>query len=64
VSEIRPDTLITHTVRIPQMVVRLVGKNRDQAKDRLTKTQVFFVDSLDDAAAQAVALVKALSKTV
>lgn len=63
VSEIRPDTLITHTVRIPQMVVRLVGRDYDRAKELLTGTQVSLVESLDEAVSQAVQLVKSVSRT-
>lgn len=63
VSEIRPDTLITHTVRIPQMVVRLVGKDHDRAKALLTGTQVAFIESLDEAVTQAVQLVKSVSRS-
>jgi len=66
VSEIRPDTLITHTIRIPQMVVRLTGRpepetgNSNGSKTDLLSgaTQVVVVTSLDDAIAQTVALAK------
>jgi len=58
ISEIRPDTLITHTVRIPQMVVRLVGRECDLAKTKLAGTQVAFIDNLDEAVSRTVSLVK------
>ncbi|HIK18411.1 MAG TPA: succinate--CoA ligase subunit beta [Leptolyngbyaceae cyanobacterium M33_DOE_097] len=66
VSEIRPDTLITHTIRIPQMVVRLMGCPESETDDNNgTKTdllsgaaQVAVVTSLDEAVAQTVALAK------
>lgn len=62
VSEIRPDTLITHTIRVPQLVVRLVGNECDQAKERLAAAQVTVVDSLDEAVTQTIALAKAYAK--
>jgi succinyl-CoA synthetase beta subunit len=62
VSEIRPDTLITHTLRIPQLVVRLVGNECDHAKSRLADAQVTIVDSLDDAVAQTIVLAKAVAR--
>lgn len=62
VSEIRPDTLITHTLRIPQLVVRLVGSECDRAKSQLQTTQVTIADSLDDAVAQTVSLAKTVAR--
>lgn len=70
VSEIRPDTLITHTVRIPQMVVRLAGNtplDRDNtacSSDNLllTATQITVVQSLDEAVSQSVSFAKKLTK--
>jgi succinyl-CoA synthetase beta subunit len=62
ISEIRPDTLITHTVRIPQMVVRLVGKDVDRAKARFSRTQVSFVEDLDAAVEQAIELERLLGR--
>lgn len=62
ISEIRPDTLITHTVRIPQLVVRLVCSDCGQAKAQLAAAQVSIVESLDDAVAQAVTLAKSLKR--
>lgn len=64
VSEIRPDTLITHTVRIPQLVVRIVGSNCEQAKERLVNSQVSLVESLDDAVSRTVALAKSVARSV
>ena len=58
VSEIRSDTLITHTVRTPHLVVRLVGNNCDLAAAQLTATQIQLTASLDEAVAQTVALTK------
>lgn len=63
VSEIRPDALITHTLRIPQMVVRVVGHDSDRARTELETAQVTIVDSLDDAVAQTIALTKSLSRS-
>lgn len=63
VSEIRPDTLITHTVRIPQMVVRIICGECGQAKAMLSNSQVSFVETLDEAVAQTVAIAKSLSRT-
>lgn len=63
ISEIRPDTLITHTIRIPQMVVRLVGSEGGQAKAQLAETQVTVVDDLDEAVAQSVRLAKSLVRS-
>jgi len=62
ISEIRPDTLITHTVRIPQMVVRLVGSECDRAKTQLAGTQVAFIDNLDEAVSRTVSLAKAVTR--
>lgn len=62
VSEIRPDTLITHTLRIPQMVVRLAGSECDRAKAQLENAQVTIVDSLDDAVAHTIALAKSIGR--
>ncbi|WP_421658836.1 ATP-grasp domain-containing protein [Leptothermofonsia sp. ETS-13] len=62
VSEIRPDTLITHTLRIPQMVVRLVGSECDRAKTQLANAQVTIVDTLDDAVAQTIVLAKSVAR--
>ena len=58
VSEIRSGTLVTHTVRVPELVVRLVGNQCDLATSQLTATQVKLAGSLDEAVAQAVALTK------
>lgn len=63
VSEIRPDTLITHTVRIPQLVVRIVGSDCDRAKERLVNSQVSLVESLDDAVSRTVALAKSVARS-
>lgn len=62
VSEIRPDSLITHTLRVPQMVVRLVGSECDRARIQLTESQVTVAESLDDAVAHAVTLAKMMSR--
>lgn len=62
VSEIRPDTLITHTLRIPQIVVRLVGTGCEQAKTELEAANVLIADSLDAAVAQAVTLTKTVAR--
>jgi succinyl-CoA synthetase beta subunit len=62
VSEIRPDTLITHTLRIPQMVIRLVGSDCDRAREQLAESHVPIVDSLDEAVAQTVSLAKAIAR--
>jgi succinyl-CoA synthetase beta subunit len=58
VSEIRSDTLVTHTVRIPQLVVRLVGNNCDLANSQLLVNQVKLASSMDEAITQTVALTK------
>ncbi|MGA7933232.1 MAG: succinate--CoA ligase subunit beta [Kovacikia sp.] len=63
VSEIRPDTLITHTLRIPQMVVRLVGSQCEQAKDQLVANRVPIMDSLDEAVTQTVSLAKSIARS-
>jgi succinyl-CoA synthetase beta subunit len=62
VSEIRPDTLITHTIRIPQIVVRLVGNDRDRARELLSATQIAFVETLDEAVTQSVAISKTVTR--
>ncbi len=62
VSEIRPDTLIIHTLRIPQLVVRLVGSECDRAKARLADAQVTIADTLDDAVAQTIVLAKSVTR--
>ncbi len=70
ISEIRPDTLITHTVRIPQMVVRLVGRshnlgdtgNEKAVNAYLAAAQVIVVDSLDDAVTETVAQARKWAK--
>ena len=59
VSEIRSGTLVTHTMRIPQLVVRLVGNNCDLANSQLLAAQVKLASSMDEAVAQAVALTRA-----
>ena len=58
VSEIRSDTLVTHTMRVPQLVVRLVGNNCDLSTSQLLANQVRLARSMDEAVAQAVALTK------
>ncbi len=62
VSEIRPDTLITHTLRIPQMVIRLAGAECSRANELLANSQVTITYSLDDAVTQAVTLAKRLGR--
>jgi hypothetical protein len=57
-SEISPEALIAHTVRFPQLVVRLVGRDRDRAQARLETVQISLVESLSEAVTQAVALSK------
>nr|WP_225938787.1 succinate--CoA ligase subunit beta [Kovacikia minuta] len=62
VSEIRPDALITHTLRIPQMVVRLVGSECALAREQLANNRVSIVDNLDEAVAQTVSLAKSIAR--
>jgi succinyl-CoA synthetase beta subunit len=57
-SEISPEALLAHTVRFPQLVVRLVGRDRDRAQARLEAVQIPLVESLNEAVTQAVALSK------
>jgi succinyl-CoA synthetase beta subunit len=63
ISEIRPDALITHTLRIPQMVVRLVGSECEMAKDQLATSHVPIVDTLDEAVARTVSLAKSIARS-
>jgi succinyl-CoA synthetase beta subunit len=62
VSEIRPDTLITHTVRVPHLVVRIAGSSCDRTRSLLESGQVSLVENLDDAVSQTILLAKPLSK--
>jgi succinyl-CoA synthetase beta subunit len=62
ISEIRPDTLITHTLRIPQMVIRLAGSECARANALLSDAQVTIAPTLDDAVTQAVTLAKRLGR--
>lgn len=59
ISEISPEALIAHATRFPQLVVRLVGHDRDLARSRLEAVQITLTDSLSDAVTQAVTLSKA-----
>jgi len=56
VSDLRPDTLITHTVKLPRLVVRLVGNQSQRATTILAGQQVPLIESLDEAIEQAVTL--------
>ncbi|MBW4470857.1 MAG: succinate--CoA ligase subunit beta [Stenomitos rutilans HA7619-LM2] len=58
ISEISPEALISHATRFPQLVVRLVGRDRDSARSCLETVQISLIDSLNDAVTQAVTLAK------
>lgn len=62
ISEISPEALIAQATRFPQLVVRLVGQDRDSARSRLEAVQVSLVDSLNDAVTQAVTLSKTAAR--
>ncbi len=62
ISEISPEALIAHATRFPQLVVRLVGRDRDLARSRLETVQVSLIDSLNEAVTHAVALAKAAAR--
>lgn len=59
ISEISPEALMAHTVRFPQLVVRLVGRDRDAARSQLEAVQIPLLESLAEAVTQAVTLSKA-----
>ncbi len=59
INEISPESLIAHTLRFPQLVVRLVGRDREAARSRLETVQVPLIDSLEDAVTQTVMLARA-----
>jgi succinyl-CoA synthetase beta subunit len=56
VSELRPNALITHTVRLPHLVVRLVGSQCDRASALLEASHTSVMHDLDGAIAKAVSL--------
>ena len=58
-TELSPEALIAQANRFPQLVVRLVGRDRDRARSRLESVQVPLVNSLNEAVTQTVALTKA-----
>jgi succinyl-CoA synthetase beta subunit len=58
-AERRPETRSSQ-MRLPQLVVRLVGDQGDRAHSLLEKQQVTLVEHLDEAIAQAVALAQML----
>ncbi|XGV99955.1 MAG: ATP-grasp domain-containing protein [Leptolyngbya sp. BL-A-14] len=62
ISEISPEALIAHATRFPQLVVRLVGRDRELARSRLEAVQVSLIDSLNDAVTQAVTLAKVAAR--
>jgi succinyl-CoA synthetase beta subunit len=55
-TEISPEALIAQATRFPQLVVRLVGRDRDRARSRLENVQIPLIDSLNEAVTQAVTL--------
>lgn len=61
VSEIRPNTLITHTMRLPHLVVRLVGSQCDRAITLLEANHTLVLQDLDAAIAQAVSLTEVVN---
>jgi succinyl-CoA synthetase beta subunit len=56
VSELRPNALITHTVRLPHLVVRLVGNHCDLASTLLEASHTSVMQDLDSAIAKTVSL--------
>lgn len=58
-SELRPDTLIAQSNRMPALVVRLLGSQSDRARELLAAVSLPLIDSLDETVTQAVALSKA-----
>ena len=59
-AEISPEALIAQATRFPQLVVRLVGRDRELARSRLESVQVPLIDSLNEAVTQAVTLANAV----
>ena len=59
IAEISPDALIAQATRFPQLVVRLVGRDRDLARSRLESVQLPLIESLNEAVTQTVALANA-----
>jgi succinyl-CoA synthetase beta subunit len=62
ISEISPEALIAHATRFPQLVVRLVGRDRELARSRLETVQVSLIDSLNEAVTHAVTLAKTATR--
>ncbi|MBW4691343.1 MAG: succinate--CoA ligase subunit beta [Lyngbya sp. HA4199-MV5] len=62
ISEISPEALIAQATRFPQLVVRLVGRDRDLARSRLETVQISLTDSLNDAVTQTVTLSKTAAR--
>jgi succinyl-CoA synthetase beta subunit len=58
-SELRPDTLIAQTNRLPALVVRLVGSQSDRARELLATVSLPLIDNLDETVTQAITLSKA-----
>jgi succinyl-CoA synthetase beta subunit len=62
ITEISPEALIAQATRFPQLVVRLVGRDRDLARARLESVQVSLIDSLDEAVNQTASLASAATR--
>ena len=66
ISEMREmraaDNVLVHPVRFPRLVVRLVGREVEQARSILAEVQISLIDDLDKAVTQAVSLVKSNSR--
>jgi succinyl-CoA synthetase beta subunit len=64
VSEIRGDGVGSRSVRLPHVFVRLVGTGDCTGNESLSATQVSWIEDLDEAIAQTVALAKTATKVV
>lgn len=64
VSEIRGDGVGSRSVRLPHVFIRLIGAGDCTANEALAATQVSWIEDLDEAIAQTVALAKTTIKVV